>query len=63
MAEQESVKQRIVASVFADSEDTYVGHVKVIEDGGLDGGGRKVRFIILSRESNTGVDLSVLTAG
>lgn len=52
MADQDSVRQRIIASVFSRRsatgapEDTYVGHVKIWED---DGGGRKARYILLSR--------------
>lgn len=49
MSEQDSVRQRIISSVFSDSEDTYVGHVKIFEDAGPEGGGKKTRFIILSR--------------
>lgn len=53
MADFDSVRQRIVASVFArrntpGAEETYVSHVKVWEDAGPEGGGRKPRYIILS---------------
>lgn len=52
MADQDAVRQRIIASVFSRqgtngaSEDTYVGHIKIRED---DGSGMKARYILLSR--------------
>lgn len=51
MADQDSVRQRIIASVFSRRsangapEDTYIGHIKIWED---DGGARKARYILLS---------------
>lgn len=48
MADQNSVRERIIASVFSgQSADTYVAHIKIRED---DGGGMKARYILLSRE-------------
>ncbi|KAG6830301.1 hypothetical protein H0H92_001379 [Tricholoma furcatifolium] len=55
MAEQ---RQRIIASVFSRRnatgglEETYVSHVKIWEDAGPEGGGRKPRYILLSQASN-----------
>lgn len=52
MADQ---RQRIIASVFSrrnaadELEETYVSHVKIWEDAGPEGGGRKPRYILLSR--------------
>ncbi|KAF7967554.1 hypothetical protein HWV62_33929 [Athelia sp. TMB] len=57
MADPDSIRQRIIASVFTRQsangtpEDTYVGHIKIRED---DGGGMKARYILLSL-SNSGV--------
>jgi hypothetical protein len=51
MADQDSVRQRIIASVFSRRsangapEDIYMGHIKIWED---DGSGRKARYILLS---------------
>lgn len=52
--DHESVRQRIISSVFArrntaGQEEQYVGHIKIWEDGGQDDGGRKPRYILLSR--------------
>ncbi|KAG5718258.1 Exocyst complex component 1 [Termitomyces sp. T112] len=55
MADQ---RQRIIASVFSrrnasgNLEETYVSHVKIWEDAGPEGGGRKPRYILLSQASN-----------
>lgn len=55
MADQNSVRQRIIASVFSRRnaagtlEETYVSHVKIWEDAGPEGGARKPRYILLSR--------------
>lgn len=52
MADQQ---QRIISSVFSrrnatgNLEESYVSHVKVWEDAGPEGGGRKPRYILLSR--------------
>lgn len=52
MADQ---RQKIIASVFSrrnaagNLEETYVSHVKIWEDAGTEGGGRKPRYILLSR--------------
>ena len=52
MADQ---RQRIIASVFSrrnaegNLEETYVAHIKIWEDAGPEGGGRKPRYILLSR--------------
>lgn len=49
-------KQRIIASVFYRTtaaglpEETYVYHIKIWEDAGPEGGGKKPRYILLSRE-------------
>ncbi|KAF4605051.1 hypothetical protein EYR40_003834 [Pleurotus pulmonarius] len=58
MADQISVRDRIISSVFSrrnamgSLEETYVGHVKIWEDAGPEGGGRKPRYILLSQASN-----------
>lgn len=55
MADQ---RQKIIASVFSrrnatgNLEETYVSHVKIWEDAGPEGGGRKPRYILLSRMSS-----------
>ncbi|TFK77261.1 hypothetical protein BDN72DRAFT_784249 [Pluteus cervinus] len=55
MADQ---RQRIIASVFSrrnaagELEETYVSHIKIWEDAGPEGGGRKPRYILLSQASN-----------
>lgn len=52
MADQ---RQRIIASVFSrrnaegNLEEAYVSHIKIWEDAGAEGGGRKPRYILLSR--------------
>lgn len=52
MADQ---RQKIISSVFSrrnatgNLEETYVSHVKIWEDAGPEGGGRKPRYILLSR--------------
>ncbi|KAF9814500.1 hypothetical protein IEO21_05051 [Rhodonia placenta] len=55
--DHESVRQRIISSVFArrntaGQEEQYVGHIKIWEDGGQDDGGRKPRYILLSQSNN-----------
>ena len=57
MADYDSVKQRIISSVFSrrnaastGAEEAYVAHVKIFEDSGEDEGGRKPRYIIISRK-------------
>ncbi|KAJ6574943.1 exocyst complex component sec3 subunit [Mycena capillaripes] len=53
-----SVADQIIASVFSRRnasgvlEETYVSHVKIWEDAGPEGGGRKPRYILLSQASN-----------
>jgi hypothetical protein len=55
MSDQGSVRQRIISSVFSRRnaggalEETYVSHLKIWEDAGPEGGGRKPRYILLSR--------------
>ncbi|KAF8078783.1 exocyst complex component, sec3 subunit [Lyophyllum atratum] len=55
MADQ---RQKIIASVFSrrnatgSLEETYVSHVKIWEDAGPEGGGRKPRYILLSQANN-----------
>ncbi|KAJ7102098.1 exocyst complex component sec3 subunit [Mycena belliarum] len=55
MADQ---RQTIIASVFSRRnaagvlEESYVAHVKIWEDAGPEGGGRKPRYILLSQASN-----------
>ena len=53
MADYESVRQRIVASVFhklnaAGHQESYVAHVKVWEDVPAAEGGTKARYIIIA---------------
>ncbi|KAG5636373.1 hypothetical protein H0H81_008291 [Sphagnurus paluster] len=51
-------REKIIASVFSrrnatgNLEETYVSHVKIWEDAGPEGGGRKPRYILLSQASN-----------
>ncbi|KAJ3989555.1 exocyst complex component Sec3-domain-containing protein [Lentinula detonsa] len=51
-------KQRIIDSVFSrrnaagSLEETYVSHVKIWEDAGPEGGGKKPRYILLSQANN-----------
>lgn len=51
----EEQRQKIIDSVFSrrnasgDLEETYVSHVKIWEDPGPEGGGKKPRYILLSR--------------
>ncbi|KAF8167736.1 exocyst complex component, sec3 subunit [Crassisporium funariophilum] len=55
MADQ---RQKIIASVFSrrnaagNLEETYVSHVKIWEEAGNEGGGRKPRYILLSQSNN-----------
>ncbi|GLB35990.1 putative exocyst complex component SEC3 N-terminal PIP2 binding PH [Lyophyllum shimeji] len=55
MADQ---RQKIIASVFSrrnatgNLEEAYVSHVKIWEDAGPEGGGKKPRYILLSQASN-----------
>ena len=56
-------RQRIIDSVFSKrtaTDESYVSHIKMWEDAGPDGGGRKVRFIILSRMSQHSPGFHVL---
>ncbi|KAE9408272.1 hypothetical protein BT96DRAFT_914199 [Gymnopus androsaceus JB14] len=51
-------KNRIIESVFSrrnaagSLEESYVSHVKIWEDAGPEGGGRKPRYILLSQANN-----------
>ncbi|KAF8898913.1 exocyst complex component Sec3-domain-containing protein [Infundibulicybe gibba] len=53
-------RQNIINSVFSrrnaagNLEETYIAHVKIWEDAGPEGGGRKPRYILLSQASNGG---------
>ncbi|KAF8213226.1 exocyst complex component sec3 subunit [Mycena galopus ATCC 62051] len=55
---RESVVDKIVASVFSRRnasgvlEESYISHVKIWEDAGPEGGGRKPRYILLSQAAN-----------
>lgn len=55
MADQ---RQKIIASVFSrrnssgNLEEAYVSHVKIWEDAGVEGGGKKPRYILLSQANN-----------
>jgi len=54
----DDIRQRIIASVFFKRspsgalEEQYIAHIKIYEDAtpGNDEGGRKARYILLSRE-------------
>jgi hypothetical protein len=54
----DDIRQRIIASVFSKRspsgalEEQYISHIKIYEDvaPGQDDGGRKARYILLSRE-------------
>ena len=50
MADGDSVRQRIISSVFSTKlvEETYVAHIKIWEEDASDEGGKKPRYIILS---------------
>ncbi|KAI0652057.1 exocyst complex component Sec3-domain-containing protein [Trametes meyenii] len=53
MADNESVRQRIVSSVFTKlSDETYVAHIKIWEEASADEGGKKPRYIIISKSNN-----------
>lgn len=57
MADYESVRQRIIDSVFsrrnaAGHHETYAGHLKIWEDA-PEGGDRKPRYVLLSRMSHS----------
>ncbi|TBU49952.1 exocyst complex component Sec3-domain-containing protein [Dichomitus squalens] len=54
MAEGDSIRQRIVSSVFTTKlvDETYVGHIKIWEEDATDDGGKKPRYIILSKSNN-----------
>lgn len=55
MADPESVRQRIIASVFSKRnaagvpDEIYVSHIKIWESDGTDQGGQKPRYILLAR--------------
>ena len=50
MADGDSIRQRIVSSVFTTKlvDETYVAHIKIWEEDAADEGGKKPRYIILS---------------
>ncbi|KAI8990472.1 exocyst complex component Sec3-domain-containing protein [Trametes punicea] len=53
MADNDSVRQRIISSVFTKLHDeTYVAHIKIWEEAPTDEGGKKPRYIILSQSSD-----------
>ncbi|KAI0328157.1 hypothetical protein GY45DRAFT_1326692 [Cubamyces sp. BRFM 1775] len=53
MADNDSVRQRIISSVFTKlSEETYVAHLKIWEEAPADEGGKKPRYIIISQSNN-----------
>ncbi|OJT02748.1 Exocyst complex component 1 [Trametes pubescens] len=53
MADSESIRQRIVSSVFTKlTEETYAGHIKIWEEASPDEGGKKPRYIILSQSTS-----------
>ncbi|KAI0079631.1 hypothetical protein K474DRAFT_1617469 [Panus rudis PR-1116 ss-1] len=57
MADQDSIRQRIVSSVFSRRnaqgiEEQYAGHIKIWEDASAEEGGRKPRYILISQASN-----------
>ncbi|EMD41929.1 hypothetical protein CERSUDRAFT_79548 [Gelatoporia subvermispora B] len=59
MTDYESVKQRILSSVFtklnaSGHDESYVAHVKIWEEASADEGGRKPRYIILSQTTSRG---------
>ncbi|KAI1789802.1 exocyst complex component Sec3-domain-containing protein [Ganoderma leucocontextum] len=56
MADGDSIRQRIVSSVFATKlvDETYVAHVKIWEEDASDEGGKKPRYIILSKSNSGG---------
>ena len=47
----DSIRQRIVSSVFTTKlvDETYVAHIKIWEEAAPEEGGRKPRYILLSR--------------
>ncbi|KAJ7487422.1 exocyst complex component Sec3-domain-containing protein [Mycena galericulata] len=53
-----NVQDKIISSVFSRKnaqgvlEESYISHVKIWEDAGPEGGGRKPRYILLSQASN-----------
>lgn len=52
MADTESIRQRIVSSVFTKlTDEKYTAHIKIWEEASADEGGRKPRYIIISRTS------------
>ncbi len=59
MADADSVRQRIISSVFTAKlvDETYEAHVKIWESDGTEEGGLKPRYIILSRMCSLSLDL------
>ncbi|KAJ7099628.1 exocyst complex component Sec3-domain-containing protein [Mycena crocata] len=54
-AETEKQREKIISSVFSRTgalQESYISHVKIWEDAGPEGGGRKPRYILLSQASN-----------
>ena len=64
MSDHESVRDRIIRSVFSrrnasgGAEESYVSHIKVWEDSGSDAEGLKPRYILLARMSNAASRIS-----
>ncbi|KAI0961988.1 hypothetical protein AcW1_000916 [Taiwanofungus camphoratus] len=57
MADNDSVRQRIISSVFtklnaSGHEEQYVSHIKIWEEAAPNEGGKKPRYILLSQASN-----------
>ncbi|TEB38979.1 exocyst protein [Coprinellus micaceus] len=48
----EEQRQKIISSVFSRRDEVYVGHIKIWEDAGPEGGGRKPRYILISQSTN-----------
>lgn len=53
MADHDSVRQRLISSVFsklnaAGHQESYVSHVKIWEDVPAEEGGKKPRYIIIA---------------
>jgi len=67
----DDIRQRIIASIFSKRsasgalEEQYISHIKIYEDvaPGQDDGGRKARYILLSREYSSNKCASRLVDG
>ncbi|OSD03282.1 hypothetical protein PYCCODRAFT_1434698 [Trametes coccinea BRFM310] len=54
MAESDSIRQRIISSVFTKlNGESYAGHIKIWEEAPADEGGKKPRYIILSQANDS----------